>query len=98
MSKFFYSVVAFLGASLLFLSLLILKTDTSYYNLMVLVFTMYQVCWFLLVSQWYLTIYLRKIWLMATKHFYEFKVHAIRDITQLTVTYIAIWIINIGTC
>ena len=97
MHKFFYSLVAFLGVSLLILALIILRTDTSYYNLMTLVFTMYQVGWFVLISQWYLTVYVRKIWLMARRHFYEFKVHAFRDITQLIVTYLAIWIINIGT-
>ena len=90
-------VAIFLAVTLMFLAVIILKTDTSYYELMALIYTMYQVCLFTLVSQWYLITYVKKLLFMAKKHSYEFMHHAKKEIPQLIITYLAMWTINIGT-
>ena len=80
MTKFYHGIIGFLALSMIILGFGLTRPGTLFYQITQILYTFYQVGWYVAASQWYLTIYLRKLWLMGRRHFYEFKLHAWRDI------------------
>ena len=65
--------------------------------MLVTVYTVLQVGCFMAVAQWYFWVSVRKLCFMYFKHRFAFRQHAPRNIIQVVATYIALWILTIGT-